>query len=195
MPARTQSQRLIISRETREHIQAVLSLGELEGAIRWREEMMIRRHAGFARKQAAAANQLLSFAVDPDIEILVRLIPPPRDVHAFNHAPALRGGKQQCAEIDFRRWGILSRARHIRPEENDRRLSHLDAATAKERQQAVTDEMASDRAEMVTEKVSAIPPLNLYLALRFIHRVRQYPLSCVVNKPKGKCFRACPREH
>lgn len=94
--------------------------------------MVIGRDAGFADKQTAAPDELLSFAVRPNVKVLVRFIPRQSHIHIFNYTAALGRGEQQSSQEYFRQWCVVTRTWSVRPKENHRGLRHLDrAATEK----------------------------------------------------------------
>src|SRR6266581_2853250 len=54
----------------RHNIQPVLAFGELErAAVARHEEMIVRRYASLANEQTAAAHELVTFAIHPDIKV------------------------------------------------------------------------------------------------------------------------------
>jgi hypothetical protein len=62
--------------------------------------MMICRYPCFADKQSATPHQLL-IPIHPNVEILMRLIPRERNVHAFHDATPFRCREKQSSQIDF----------------------------------------------------------------------------------------------
>ena len=61
---------------------------------------MICRNPCFANKHSTSTNQPF-VAVDPNIEILLRLIPRERNVHAFDNAAAFRCREKRGSQKDL----------------------------------------------------------------------------------------------
>lgn len=87
---------------------------------------MVQWNALVGDEQAGTAYQLLAFAIDPDVEQVLRAVVREFHVHVLDDVAALGGAVQQCAEKYLGCRKCLAAA--VGSEEEHRRLRHLQCA-------------------------------------------------------------------
>lgn len=93
-----------ITQKFRSNINRVRTLAKHKvGSVFWKEEVVVYGHASFINIQAAPPNQCLS-SIDPNIEILPRLVSCQCQIHAFYYPATLRGRKNKCPQEYFGGW-------------------------------------------------------------------------------------------
>jgi hypothetical protein len=136
-------------------VDPILPLRVSKLAVIGREEMMIRGDARLADEEAAAKHELVTLAVHPGREVLMRLVVIERQVQALNHAPMLCCREQQGPQEDLRQALVVARPGFVAPKEDFRRLRHLDGARLNWVSQAVAEATPSERSETVREYAAA----------------------------------------
>ena len=122
----------MISQQFRKYIHSITALSEPEViAVPRDQKVVIGLHPSFAYKQPAAPYKLF-VAVNPNVEILARLIPRKRNVHTFDHAPRFEVANRRDRRKTFGSGASLERPSRVK--KNDSRLRHLHSTAATQRQ-------------------------------------------------------------